>query len=191
MADRIRRYFASRILFALAIAFSWYYMQWTHELGHVFGALITGGGVDAVVLHPLMISRTDIYPNPRPLLACWCGPVGGAILAPLLAVGLIPLIGGRLWGIVSAFALLANGVYIGSGVVRPVGDAKDLLDLGAPTWSLGLFGAATIGAGAAVAAITNRTKEEQPRVAPKTAGVSLFVLILAFATVGAIWFGGP
>lgn len=72
------------LLIASFVAFSWLVMQTVHELGHVLGARTTGGTVTKVVLHPLALSRTDVSPNPRPLLVVWAGPIVGAVL-PLIA----------------------------------------------------------------------------------------------------------
>ena len=72
------------VLIGAFIGFSWLAMQAVHELGHVLGAVATGGQVTKVVLHPCTISRTDVHPNPHPLLVVWAGPVVGAAL-PLLA----------------------------------------------------------------------------------------------------------
>lgn len=49
-------------------ALCWLAMQAVHELGHFLGAVVSGGRVNQVVLHPLMISRTDVQPNPSPAL---------------------------------------------------------------------------------------------------------------------------
>jgi hypothetical protein len=55
-------------------------MMGVHELGHVVGAWLTGGVVQKVVLHPLAISRTDVEPNPQPLVVVWAGPFVGVLL---------------------------------------------------------------------------------------------------------------
>ncbi len=62
------------VLVGTFIGFSWLAMQAVHELGHVLGAVATGGRVTEVVLHPCTISRTDVHPNPHPLLVVWPGP---------------------------------------------------------------------------------------------------------------------
>ena len=56
------------------LALSWFAMMAFHEVGHVVGAVITGGTVERVVLHPLTISRTDVSPNPNPSNRCLAGP---------------------------------------------------------------------------------------------------------------------
>ena len=54
-----------------------------HELGHIAAAVVSGGSVRQVVLYPLTFSRTDVEPNPHPLLVVWAGPIFWALL-PLL-----------------------------------------------------------------------------------------------------------
>jgi hypothetical protein len=61
-------------------------MMAVHEAGHVLGALLTGGTVKVVVLHPLKISCTVLSHNPHPLLVTWAGPAIG-VLIPLAAFG--------------------------------------------------------------------------------------------------------
>jgi hypothetical protein len=46
-----------QLLFIVSlVALSWFAMMAVHELGHVVGAVVTGGNVERVVLHPLTIS---------------------------------------------------------------------------------------------------------------------------------------
>lgn len=130
-------------------ALCWLTMQAVHELGHVLGALLSGGTVTQVVLHPLTISRTDVQPNPSPAVVVWAGPVIGALLPAFL------------WGIARkwrpaleylarcwcGFCLIANGAYISAGVLLPVGDARTMLQTGSPPWLLLLFGVVTVPAG--------------------------------------------
>jgi hypothetical protein len=137
------------LLIASALCLSWLLMQAVHELGHVAAAWATDGKVERVVLHPLTISRTDVEPNPEPLIVVWGGPLVG-VLVPLL-----------LWAIVAAarlpaawlarffagFCLLANGLYIGVGSFEEVGDAGDMLRYGSTIWTLWLFGLLTAPAG--------------------------------------------
>lgn len=58
---------------------SWLLMQVVHEGGHILGAWVTGGKVVHEVLHPLAISRTDVEPNPHPLIVAWAGPLFGSL----------------------------------------------------------------------------------------------------------------
>jgi hypothetical protein len=124
---------------------SWLLTQAVHELGHVVAAWLTGGQVVQIVLHPLTISRTDVDPNPHPLIVVWSGPVVGVVM-PLLA-----------WAIAAAaklptsflrffagFCLIANGAYIGLGSFQRIGDCQVMLRNGSPAWLLWLFGIVTI-----------------------------------------------
>jgi hypothetical protein len=118
-------------------------MQLVHEFGHVLAAWATGGTVQRVVFHPLAISRTEVSPNPSPLSVAWAGPIVGAVL-PALAAGICHWFGSRVRPYVEFFAgfcLIANGLYIGVGSFEGVGDAGDLLRLGAQQETLLLFGA--------------------------------------------------
>jgi hypothetical protein len=120
-------------------------MMAVHELGHVLGAKATGGTVERVVLHPLTISRTDVSPNPNPLVVVWAGPLVGVVLPLGL---LLAARAGRLkWAYMvqffAAFCLIANGAYLGVGSFYGPDNASDpgvMLRHGSPIWSLWLFG---------------------------------------------------
>lgn len=124
---------------------SWLGMQAIHELGHMIGALVSGGIVERVVLHPLTISRTDLRHNPHPLLVVWAGPILGCVL-PLLLWQIA-----RWWNwslsfllrFFAGFCLLANGLYIGVGAFDRVGDCGEMLRHGSQIWVLWIFGAVT------------------------------------------------
>ena len=140
-------------LFAAATCLlSWLLMQAVHELGHVLAAIVTGGIVTHVELHPLRISRTDVSPNPIPLLVIWAGPVIGCLLP--VACWLLIQTGSWAcaiwWRFFAGFCLVANGCYLGTAIVAPVGDARELLRHGTPIWSLALFGAFFVPAGFAL-----------------------------------------
>lgn len=133
------------LLIASFLPLCWLLMMAVHEVGHAVAALLSGGGVKTIVLHPLAISRTDVDPNPHPLLVVWAGPIGG-ILIPLAiwclarwrrsSIEYLP----RFW---AGFCLIANGTYIGVGSFDGIGDAREMLLLKSPIWSLWLFGALT------------------------------------------------
>jgi hypothetical protein len=130
------------LLLLSACASAWLGMQAVHELGHVVGAWLTGGDVERVVIHPLAISRTDVAPNPEPLVVVWAGPIIGVLL-PLAAWGIFDAArspGAWAARFFAGFCLLANGLYIGIGSFDGVGDAGDMLRAGSPIWSLWLFG---------------------------------------------------
>jgi len=117
-------------------------MQIVHELGHVAGALLTGGRVERVVLELLSFSRTDVEPNPRPLFVVWMGPlIGSAVPVALWLVAQAMKWRTRgLLGFFAGFCLIANGAYIGIGSFDRVGDAGDMRSLGSPAWTLWAFG---------------------------------------------------
>src|SRR5438045_9111146 len=119
MPRRVRQ-----ILFIVSILWiSWLAMMLVHESGHVLGAVFTGGRVRRVVWHPAVISRTDVRPNPHPLIEVWAGPVVGSVV-PLAVAVLASVIRLRvahvLW-VVAGFCLIATGAYIGICAGRPVG----------------------------------------------------------------------
>ena len=124
-------------------------MQIVHEFGHVVTAWASGGHVVGIVLHPLQISRTDVAPNPSPLLVAWAGPLLGIALpcAGWAIARFSEIKSGYLFRFFAGFCLIANGAYIGAGVFDPVGDAADILRLGGRHWTLGLFGLISIPAG--------------------------------------------
>jgi hypothetical protein len=121
-------------------------MQAVHEAGHVVGAWATGGDVERVVLHPLSISRTDVRPNPHPLLVVWAGPLSGVLL-PLAFWGVAAMIrlrGAFVLRFFAGFCCVANGAYIGFGSFAKVGDCGEMLRHGSPLWLLWIFGVITI-----------------------------------------------
>ena len=134
--------FHQTLLMATFPPLCWLAMMAVHELGHVLGAMATGGEVERVVLHPLTISRTDLSVNPHPGIVAWAGPLIG-ILLPLLVF--VVFRAARLPGVYlvrffAGFCLIANGVYLGIGAFDRVGDAGDLLRHDTPIWYLWLFG---------------------------------------------------
>lgn len=135
-----------------AVSASWLGMQIVHEAGHVAGALATGGCVTHVELRPWTISRTDVEPNPHPLIERWSGPVIGCLLplAGWLAVRALRRTWAYLLRFFAGFCLIANGSYLGAGVMWPVGDAADILRLEPSRWPLAVFGVATVACGFAV-----------------------------------------
>lgn len=134
------------LLIATFLPLCWLAMQAVHEFGHVLGAWLSGGQVSQVVLHPLAISRTDVSPNPHPLLVVWAGPLVGVLL-PLLMYVASKL---ARWPTTpfarffAGFCLIANGAYIGLGSFGRIGDAGEMLTKGSPAWWLWLFGIVTM-----------------------------------------------
>src|SRR5690606_17927211 len=142
------RFFQILLIVSTLLA-SWWGMMAVHEAGHVAGAMATGGTVQEVELAPWAISRTDVSPNPSPLVVVWAGPLVGAIvplLAWLVAPKLVPAIA-PLLRFFAGFCLLANGAYLAFGSFNHIGDAGDLLRHGAAAWQLWLFGMVCMPAG--------------------------------------------
>ncbi len=139
-----------QLLFAAStVTLCWLLMQAVHELGHVLGALVTGGEVERVVIHPLRISRTDVSPNPHPGIVVWLGPLLGCVL-PLGFVSLLPRGKTMLKNLAKFFAgfcLIANGAYISIGSFANIGDCGEMLRTGTPKWVMQAFGLVTIPSG--------------------------------------------
>jgi len=127
----------------------WLGMMVVHEGGHVVGAMLTGGRVVKVVLHPLAISRTDVRPNPHPNVVAWCGPIAGVVVPIGLWQATVRLRrrSAYLLRFFAGFCLVANGLYLGVGAFDRVGDAGDLLRSGADLWQLWAFGCVSVVAG--------------------------------------------
>lgn len=137
------------LLIAATLAASWWGMMTVHEAGHVAAAIATGGTVQEVELAPWAISRTDVSPNPSPLVVVWSGPVAGVMLPLivwLVARKIMPTVA-PLLRFFAGFCLLANGAYLAFGSLNHIGDAGDLLRHGAAAWQLWLFGIVCMPAG--------------------------------------------
>lgn len=137
------------VLIVSTLALSWLGMMAVHELGHVLAAVVTGGKVARVVLHPLAFSRTDLATNPHPLIVGWGGGVVGVLL-PLLIAGAFSAAHRRssyVFRFFAGFCLVANGAYLGAGSWDGIGDAGDLIAAGAPRWTLMSFGVIAVLAG--------------------------------------------
>jgi len=140
------------VLIATFLPFCWLAMMALHELGHAAAAWATGGTVTKLVVHPLAISRTDVSPNPKPLVVVWAGPLIGILLP--LAVWLL-FLAGRIPGaylprFLAGFCLIANGAYLGVGSFGGVGDAGEMLRSGTPRWAMLAFGGVALALGLAL-----------------------------------------
>jgi hypothetical protein len=148
----VRRLFngpAETATVVLAVLIAWFAMQAVHEFGHVIAAWLSGGTVRRVVLHPLTISRTDVSPNPHPLIVAWGGPLFGVAAPTFLLAASISICRccTKFFHFFAGFCLIANGAYIGAGSFYEIGDAGDLLRHGAPRWTLMAFGVGSLIAG--------------------------------------------
>jgi hypothetical protein len=134
------------ILVVSTVLGSWLGMQAAHELGHVLGALLTGGEIATVVLHPLTISHTEMIGNPHSLVVVWTGPLVGVML-PLILWGLLAVTGATgafVARFFAGFCLIANGAYLGVGSFLGAGDCGEMLRQGSPVWVLRVFGAVAV-----------------------------------------------
>ena len=133
------------LLIATFLPLCWLAMMLVHELGHVLGALATGGVVSKVVLHPFAISRTDLSQNPHPLFVVWSGPIVGAVL-PLTLLALVKVARcpwPYLARFFAGFCLIANGAYLSVGSFDGIGDTGVAIRHGTPMWYLWVFGLIT------------------------------------------------
>ena len=134
---------------ACLLVLSWMLMQAVHETGHVIAALVSGGRVLCVVLHPLRFSQTVVDPNPHPAFVVWSGPIFGVVAPTLLWLAWRSLKAGAeaTLRFFAGFCLLANGAYAGLGWIGRVGDTALMMHFGAPAWLLAILGGATMLAG--------------------------------------------
>lgn len=137
------------VLIASFVGFSWLGMQAVHELGHVMAAWLTGAQLERVVLHPLVISQTEVGYNPWPLTQIWAGPLTGALLPLIvwLSAWRLGAPGLCLFRFFAGFCLVANSIYIGMDAFGGFGDGAELLRYGAPRWVLVAFGVAAVAGG--------------------------------------------
>jgi hypothetical protein len=140
--------FKQALLILSTVLLSWLLMQDVHEAGHMAATWLSGGTVKSVLLDPFSISRTDVEPNPHPLIVVWGGPVVGALLPFLTWRTLATLrFPSGFLKFFAGFCLIANGAYIGFGSFQRVGDCGEMLRHGAPIWLLWLFGILAIVSG--------------------------------------------
>lgn len=174
-----------QFLFAASlVALCWLAMMAVHELGHVIGALITGGSIERVVLHPLAISRTDVSPNPHPAIVVWLGPIIGSILplAVLLTVPRRLTVLRNVARFFAGFCLIANGAYIAFSAVDGIGDCGEMLRNDTPQWAMFAFGAITIPLGLSVwhsLGSLHQFINNPPVITPRMTYLVVSVLLLA------------
>lgn len=138
------------LLFFVATVVAWYGMMAMHEGGHCLGALLSGGVVESVKIPLLGFSQTQYADLPHPQLTTWSGPLGGSLfaLAPLLCRRRFDRRYQQLSLYFAGFCLIANGLYLGLGLIERAGDCGDLLNHGAQSWQLVFVGAGLTAVGA-------------------------------------------
>jgi hypothetical protein len=139
-------------LVVCTLALSWLLMMASHEAGHVMHAWVSGGRVVHVELLPWTISRTDVAPNPHPLVVVWGGPVWGCLIPLSLWLAFrwlrFPL--AYLLRFLAGFCFVANGAYLGAAALSGVSGATDtsvMLRHGCPLWIPITFGLLAAGFG--------------------------------------------
>lgn len=139
------------VLVVSTLVACWLGMMIVHELGHVIHARWTGGSVQRVVIHPLRFSRTDVDPNPRPVVVAGGGFAWGVALpiAAWLACRSTRWLGEFrfLVRFFAGFCLVANGAYLASAALATVGDTADLARRGVPVWIMVVAGVVLLSAG--------------------------------------------
>lgn len=138
--------FAQTILILCVLWASWLGMQVFHELGHVFGGVLTGAVIENVYLHPLIISHTELSQNAHPLIVVWAGPFIGGLVPLLLffAATLFKMPFLYLLRFFAGFCLVANGAYIALGPVEGSLDTAVILMSGGARYQTVIFGLITI-----------------------------------------------
>ncbi|MHC4879295.1 MAG: M50 family metallopeptidase [Planctomycetota bacterium] len=176
--------FHQLLFIAALVALSWLAMMAVHELGHIIGAIMTGGNVERVVLHPFTISRTDVSPNPNPAVVVWFGPILGCLI-PFVSSLVIPrrlTIARNVAVFFAGFCLVANGAYISIGSFDRVGDCGEMLRTGSPLWALIAFGIVTVAFGCFLwhgLGSLKRFLSNPSVITPRLAYTLLFILLLA------------
>lgn len=127
------------------LAISWSVMTFLHESGHIVAGWYAGGRLVEADLFPWKLPYSLFEPDPQPLLRLWGGPILGSLIP--IAFGVI-VRNHSVW-FVSYFCLLANGVYLALAWIDGSKwlDTPELLEHGAPRWSILLFCALTISFG--------------------------------------------
>ncbi|HAI10590.1 MAG TPA: hypothetical protein DCM28_02725 [Phycisphaerales bacterium] len=174
------------MLIGLCIA-NWLAMMLIHELGHILGALVTGGQVNQLIWHPLVLSRTDVLPNPSPLIVVWAGPLLGVIL-PIIITALTRWLYRPACYIAvffTGFCLLANGLYLGLGWIDQIGDAGTMQTHGTPIWIMICFGLLCIPSGLylwhRVSQQVGLSRTKHARVQPTHARLVLIIALVCLA----------
>ena len=144
------RFLKTALLTTIGLFPAWYFMQATHEVGHLLaGWFSTKHKVTGFAIPLLGFSSTTMSVYPRPAWVVWAGFVTG-VLIPLAVWILARLLRCQAEGALRYFAgfcLLANGAYLGLGWVERVGDLDELMLHGTPTWVFIIMGLAMALAG--------------------------------------------
>lgn len=131
--------------FLVLLVASWCVMTVTHESGHIVSGWAAGGTLQQAELRPWQLPHSSFQPNPRPLITLWGGPILGVMAPLVIAFGIR-----RRWmWFVAWFSVLANGTYLAAGWFTGdhLLDTAQLLQHGAPQWSIAVYCLVTVTAG--------------------------------------------
>lgn len=133
------------VVFVVWVLFAWCVMTWLHELGHIMVGLACGGTLVSYELRPWRLPYSLFQPDINPLATLWGGPLLGAgvpiVIARLTRYDFCWFVG---W-----FCVLANGIYLLLAWISGdrLLDTPQLLEHGAPGWSIACYCLVTLVAG--------------------------------------------
>jgi hypothetical protein len=132
-------------VFVVWLLVSWCAMTWLHELGHIVVGLSCGGTLVSFDLLPWRLPYSLFQPDANPLATLWGGPLLGAGV-PIAIAWVLRY--DECW-FVGWFCVLSNGVYLLLAWVSGDRflDTPQLLEQGAPWWSIAIYCVVTIVAG--------------------------------------------
>lgn len=171
---------------ALVAAWFWISMLFTHEIGHVAAAKLTGAKIAYLNLYPGQIPTTLFNGGASPAAVLWAGVLSGWLAPVLVAGGLHRVQRSRslLWCWVG-FCWAAGGLYLAFGGLEALTDTTHLVRTGV---SLGLLVVMGCGFGIAGYVVFRRNLvavlrdlEAKPPSAPR-----LLLVCIAFAVWVAI-----
>lgn len=112
----------------------WIALLVLHEAGHMLHAWLSGGIVNELHIPVFGFSHTNLSSNPSPRFVAWGGAIWGTALPAGVAImsWLRSWRGNRFMAAFAGLCALANGMYLASAAVTPIGDAEDLVRLGTP-----------------------------------------------------------
>ena len=121
--------------FAIYTLWAWFVMTLTHEIGHVLGALVSGGSPVVIEIRPWRIPWSLYDPNPHPQITLWAGFVVGT-LTPIFVWRVSTRFQeqpSQFVAFVAWFCVVANGIYLLLGALgsdREL-DSQQLMQAGA------------------------------------------------------------
>ena len=121
----------------LLLAWSWFVMTVSHELGHVAGGWASGAELSVLEIRPWRLPYSLFAFDPQPLVTLWAGPILGCAGPLLVALAIRqPAVRFVAW-----FCMLANASYLLLGTLSndPELDSQKLIKAGTPLYVILLF----------------------------------------------------